>query len=184
MNTYQRHGDRVRIATAADFNGTRWTTMALRLEMPRGASYLMPAGAVMRLFKRHNGRDAVAVTAAPPDLDIAASRTGDRLFLHVANLAYARPTAATLAVDGRRITAGRVLEIAPTDLRLAANETRPDAFAPTEKPLPVTPDRHRHLALPASLGERRRARDRLTLPDPFGPRPPACYRITAGRSSR
>ena len=139
MNTYQRHGNRVRIATVADFNGTRWTTMALRLEMPRGASYLMPAGAVMRLFKRHNGRDAVAVPAAPPDLDIAASRTGDRLFLHVANLAYARPTAATLAVDGRRITAGRVLEIAPTDLRLAANEARPDAFTPTEKPLPVTP---------------------------------------------
>jgi gamma-glutamyltranspeptidase len=93
----------------------------------------------MRLFKRHNGRDAVAVPTAPPDLDIAASRTGDRLFLHVANLAYARPTAATLAVDGHRITAGRVHEIAPTDLRLAANETRPDAFTPTEKPLPVTP---------------------------------------------
>jgi hypothetical protein len=28
LNTYQRHGRRVGIATAADFNGTRWTVVA------------------------------------------------------------------------------------------------------------------------------------------------------------
>jgi len=55
MNLYQRHGARVKIAHDADFNGTRWTTNALIHQMPAGMSYLLPAGAVARLFKRHNG---------------------------------------------------------------------------------------------------------------------------------
>ena len=63
LNLYQRHGDRVRIATIADFNGTRWTTVAIRLQVPRGISYLTPAGSVMRLFGRHNGTAAVSVKA-------------------------------------------------------------------------------------------------------------------------
>ena len=40
LNTYQRHGARVAMATAADFNGTRWTVVAVRLQVPRGVSYL------------------------------------------------------------------------------------------------------------------------------------------------
>ena len=86
LNTYQRHGARVRIATAADFNGTRWTVVAVRVQVPRGVSYLTPAGSVMRLFGRHRGQEGVSVQSAPSDLDIAASRTANRLFLHVANL--------------------------------------------------------------------------------------------------
>src|SRR5205823_65663 len=60
MNTYHRHGGRVKIATAADFCGSRWTTNALMLQVPGGISYLLPAGAVMRLFRKHNGPRAVA----------------------------------------------------------------------------------------------------------------------------
>jgi alpha-L-arabinofuranosidase len=135
MNIYQRHGDRVRIATAADFNGTRWTTVAVMLPVPRGSSYLLPAGAVMRLFKRHNGGDAVAVRGAPADLDIAASRSADRLFLHVANLAFDRSVAASFAVDSRTITGGRVIEIAPDDVRRVVSQDEPNVFEPKERPL-------------------------------------------------
>src|SRR5438876_11754481 len=49
LNLYQRHGATVKIATAADFNGTRWTSNALIHQMPAGISYLLPSGAVMRL---------------------------------------------------------------------------------------------------------------------------------------
>ncbi len=139
MNIYQRHGARVRIATAADFNGTRWTVVAIRLQVPRGVSYLTPAGAVMRLFGRHNGREAVAIRAAPSELDIVASRSGERLFLHVANLSYRRSVPARFAVHGRRIVGGRVLEIAPADLRQAVSEDEPDAFAPAERQFPAAP---------------------------------------------
>ena len=158
MNTYQRHGARVGIATAADFNGTRWTVVAVRTQVPRGVSYLTPVGSVMRLYKRHNGRDSVAVTAAPADLDVAASRTGDVLFLHVANLRYADAVDATFAVEGRTVTGGRVVEIAPADPRSAVSQDEPDAFAPRERSLRTGPEwRWRFPAASVSVVELRLA---------------------------
>jgi alpha-L-arabinofuranosidase len=153
LNAYQRHGRRVRIATVADFEGTRWTVVAVRVQVPRGVSHLTPAGSVARLFKRHNGREAVAVGRAPPDLDVAASRAGDRVYLHVANLSYGRSVAARFAVDGRGIAGGRVVEIAPPDLRRAVSQDEPDVFRPVERPLPAGEARWRFPAGSVSVVE-------------------------------
>ncbi len=136
MNIYQRHGDRVKIATAADFCGSRWTTNALMLQVPGGISYLLPAGAVMQLFGRHNGTQAVAVKSAPNSLDIAASRLGQKIFLHVANTDYSQFTEARLAVEGAAITGARVFEIAPESPRQAITERQADVFSPKEHVLP------------------------------------------------
>ncbi|HYT61817.1 MAG TPA: hypothetical protein VEL06_16685 [Haliangiales bacterium] len=135
MNLYQRHGQRVQIATTADFNGTRWTTNAVIHQVPGGVSYLLPAGAVARLFKRHNGNEGVSVKSSPPGLDIAASRTGDKIFLHVANLNYGRSVEATFTVNGMIATGGRVLEIAPENPRQEISPLNPDVFRPAERPL-------------------------------------------------
>ena len=56
FNIYQRHGARVKMAIAADFEGTRWTANAVMLQVPRGVSYLMPVASVAQLFKAHGGR--------------------------------------------------------------------------------------------------------------------------------
>jgi alpha-L-arabinofuranosidase len=135
MNLYHRHGARVRMTTGADFAGTRWTVNAVLIQVPRGLSYLTPVASIMRLYKRHNGAHGVAVKAAPQGLDLAASRTGDRVFLHVANLQYHGPVEASFSVEGRTIAGGRVFEIAPEDPRLAVGPEQPDVFAPKEKPL-------------------------------------------------
>jgi len=137
LNTYQRHGARLDIATAADFNGTRWTVAAVRLQVPRGVSYLTPAGSVMRLFGRHVGEHAVAVDRAPPDLDIAASRARNRIYLHVACTRYQGSVRAAFEAEGSRIAAGRVIEIAPGDLRQAVSQDEPDVFAPKEHAIGV-----------------------------------------------
>jgi hypothetical protein len=136
MNLYQRHGARVKIATASDFNGSRWTTNSVIHQVPAGVSYLLPAGAVARVFKRHNGTQGVAVKTAPSNLDIAASRTGGKFFLHVANLNFYLSTEVTLAVDGMATTGGRVLEIAPENPRQEVSPLNPDVFKPREHPLP------------------------------------------------
>jgi hypothetical protein len=106
------------------------------LQVPGRISYLMPVGSIARLFKRHNGKQAVAVKSAPGELDIAASRSENRVFLHVVNLSYARTVRASLAVEGRRIAGGRVFEIAPEDPREYVNVDQPGVFAPCEKPIP------------------------------------------------
>ncbi len=136
MNSYQRAGARVKIATCADFNGNRWTSSALLLQIPGRLSYLLPAGAVMRLFKHHNGRQAIAVTSAPGSLDIAASRTGKKVFLHVANKDFNGSTEVSFSVKGETIIAARVLAIAPDSLRHEASEINPRAFQPQEHVLP------------------------------------------------
>jgi len=139
MNTYQRHGAQVKIATAADFCGTRWTVNAVMMPVPGGKSYLMPVGSVMRLFKRHNGKQGVAVKSAPRDLDIAASRDGNRLFLHVANMNYHESLEVAFAVNGTTVTGGKVFEIAPQSPRAYVSEADPNVFAPVEKVLPPNP---------------------------------------------
>jgi alpha-L-arabinofuranosidase len=134
-NIYQRHGATVRIATAADFAGTRWTVNAVMIPVPGGVSYLMPVGAVTRLFKRHNGRQGLAVRSAPSDLDIAASRSGNKLYLHVANLSYRRPVEVAFAVDGMTVAGGRVFEIAADNPRTYASQEQPTVFDAVEKGL-------------------------------------------------
>ena len=136
MNLYQRHGARVQIATAADFNGNRWTTNALLHQVPGGASYLLPVGAVMRLFKRHQGTHGVSVDSAPLTLDIAASRAGDRFYLHVANMSFSSATEAVVNIPGFVTKGGRVLEIAPESPRQEISSLNVDAFKPREHPLP------------------------------------------------
>jgi alpha-N-arabinofuranosidase len=133
MNLYQRHGSRVKIATTSDFNGTRWTTNSLIHQVPGGISYLLPAGAVARLFRRYNGTQGVALQAAPSHLDIAASRSENVIFLHVGNMNYDNAVDVTFAVKGMFVTGGRVLEIAPENPRQEISPLNPDVFKPAER---------------------------------------------------
>jgi alpha-N-arabinofuranosidase len=139
LNLYQRHGASVKIATAADFNGTRWTNVAVMLQTPRGVTYLMPVASVARLFRKINGTDGVSVKTAPAGLDIAASRTAGKVYLHVANVEYRRSVEADFAVAGMKITGGRVHEIAPQDLRQEVSQDKPNVFKPREVALPDGP---------------------------------------------
>ncbi|MEO8663639.1 MAG: alpha-L-arabinofuranosidase C-terminal domain-containing protein [Bryobacteraceae bacterium] len=138
MNTYQRHGDRVKIATAADFCGTRWTVNAVMLPVPGGRSYLMPVASVMRLFRRYNGSQGIHVSSAPTALDIAASRTQHDVWLHVANTSFSSPVTATFQIKGHTISGGQVFEIAPQDPREYVNADQPDTLRPVERTLPRT----------------------------------------------
>ena len=114
LNTHQRHGDLLRIATAADFCGTRWQNNAVIIPTPRGntRAYLQPVARVMQLYRHHIGSHAIKVTAAPAALDVVASRRGETVFVHVANTERARAVRATVAIGGAAARDGRVFEIA------------------------------------------------------------------------
>jgi alpha-N-arabinofuranosidase len=136
MNIYQRHGAHVKIATAADFQGTRWTNNAVMVGVPSGRSYLMPVASIARLFKRYNGTQGVAVTSAPAGLDVAASRSGNTIYLHVANVRFRGSIEASFAVQGMKVMSGRTWAIAPANLRQFVSLDQPDVFAPVESPIP------------------------------------------------
>jgi alpha-L-arabinofuranosidase len=108
LNVHERNGDVLKIATLADFCGTRWQNNAVMIPVPGGKSFLMPVAMVMSLYRKHTGKQAVAVTGAPDGLDAVASRTGDRVFLHVVNTRRTQSVQATFRVQGRNLAAGRV----------------------------------------------------------------------------
>ena len=136
LNVHQRHGDVLKIATAADFCGTRWQVNAVMIPVPGGQSYLMPVARVMSLYRHHTGTHAAQVLRMPDGLDCVASLAGDRVYLHVANTHRTKGVEAELTIAGRTITSGTVHEIA-TSPENEITEFNPDDIAPVAKPLPA-----------------------------------------------
>lgn len=137
FHVYERNGDIVKIATLADFCGNRWMVNALMIPTPAGGSrtYLMPVARVMQLYRAHTGSAGLDVIKAPNALDVTASRTADRIFLHVVNTSMTAPCAAAVGLSGLRIASGRVFEIA-ADPFSEVTEFEPDFLAPREHALP------------------------------------------------
>lgn len=137
LNTHQRHGDVLEIATAADFCGTRWQNNAVIIPTPRGnnRAYLQPVARVMQLYRRHIGSHAIKVAGAPATLDVVASRRGDTVFLHVANTERTRPVSASISVGGTPPKSGRVFEIAGDPSVEVSYLNAGDVMKVVEKPL-------------------------------------------------
>jgi hypothetical protein len=111
LNNHQRHGDVLKIATAADFCGTRWQVNALMIPVPHGRSYLMPVARVMQLYRHHIGTHAVEVKSSSDGLDVVASRRGDTLFLHVVNTNRERSVEAQLKLPSPSSARATAFEI-------------------------------------------------------------------------
>ncbi len=134
FNMYQRNGDVVKILTLADFCGTRWMNNAVMITVPGGKAYMMPVARAMALFRRHTGKRAVTVRSAPEGLDVTASRTGRRVFLHVVNTNRTRAVSAHLSVEGMEVESGRVFEIAAAP-ELDVMLSNADVLAPVRREL-------------------------------------------------
>ena len=111
LNLHQRHGDLLQIANIGDFCGTRWQTNVIMIPTPGGKSYLMPIGKVTALYRKHTGRQFVSVSGAASDLDITASRTGEKFFLHVINTHRTRAQSCHLAIKGFEVQSGVAFEL-------------------------------------------------------------------------
>ncbi len=134
LNVHERNGDVLKIATLDDFIGVRWMTCAVFLVQPGTRSYMLPVARVLSLFRRHRGTRALAVLEAPPELDVTASRTGGRFFLHVANTSRTRELTAIIGVDGMHVKSGKVFQIVE-DPRFEVDPRSESRLAPTERPL-------------------------------------------------
>jgi len=134
MNVHERNGDVLKISTLADFCGTRWNNNALMIPVPEGRPYLMPVALMMGLYRKHVGTHGVRLVGGPEGLDVAASRTGDRLFLHVVNTQRRRPVEARFAAQGLRIKTGRASWFA-LEPELEIIEYRKDQQVPQERAL-------------------------------------------------
>jgi alpha-N-arabinofuranosidase len=147
LNVHERHAEVLKIATLADFCGTRWQVNALMIPVPGGRSYLMPVGLVMALYRKHSGQKACTVVESPEGLDVTASRdplsagarpsvgARNRLFLHVVNTDRTRSVAARIGIAGHVGREGKVFALA-ADPEVEVIETDPDVVRLSEGALP------------------------------------------------
>ncbi len=135
LNVHERNGDVLKIATLADFCGTRWQVNAVMIPMPRGNAFLMPVARVMSLYRHHSGENAVTVTTTPPDLDVTASLSGDTLYLHIVNVNRTQSLRIHIQVEGMDLQDGKIFEIA-ADPEFEVMRDTADILAPEEKPAP------------------------------------------------
>jgi len=136
LHTHQRHGDVLKIATAADFCGTRWQNNAVIIPTPKGSNraYLQPVARVMQLYRHHIGSHAITVAGAPDGLDVVASRRDDRVYLHVANTRRTKPISAAIRIANAVPRSGRVFEIAADPDVEVSYLNSADVMKTTEKP--------------------------------------------------
>ena len=137
LNVHERNGDLIKIATLADFCGTRWQNNAIIIPTPQGSgkAFMMPVAMVMALYRKHTGQDAVRVLSFPSDLDVTASITGNRIFLHVVNTNRTQAISTQLKIRGRNIDSGRSFCIA-LEPDYEVFEYRPEITGPKESSIP------------------------------------------------
>ena len=135
LNNHQRHGEWLKIATAADFCGTRWQVNAVMIPTPGGQSYLMPVARIMQLYRHHSGTHALKIQHTPEGLDVAASRKGSKVFLHVVNTLRNRPVKARFQVDGFVVKQGRVFEISDDPMTEISHLNSATVMKIRERPL-------------------------------------------------
>lgn len=130
LNVIMRHSDVIDIATMADFFGNLWQVNALMIPSPvpfYGMPYLQPVGAVMSLFRHHQGTHAVDCTYTG-DIDAVASRTEDTVYIHIANtdLHQAQQISLNIGQQGimYMIAADPGTEITPDNINVFAVEQK------------------------------------------------------------
>ena len=98
---------------------------------------MMPVALVMSLYRHHTGEKAVDVSSAPGDLDVTASRSGEKIYLHVINTNRDRSVSASLRIDGMKIVSGRIFELAAGP-EFEVIQTQSDEISPRQKNLPAS----------------------------------------------
>jgi alpha-N-arabinofuranosidase len=89
----------------------------------------------MSLYRHHTGNKAVDVSKMPDGLDVTASRTGDRIYLHVVNTNRERSATAKLVINRMKIKTGRIFELAANP-EFEVIQTQSDRIVPVKKDLP------------------------------------------------
>ncbi|MEM6363408.1 MAG: alpha-L-arabinofuranosidase [Planctomycetota bacterium] len=138
LNVHQRHGDILKIATAADYCGNRWQVNAVMLPTPegKGDAFLMPVARVMSLYRHHVGKQHLTTTSTPDGLDVVASRTGDTIYLHVVNTRRTQSVRTRLQTVGLTPMEAVAYQVAG-EPEQEITRFQSDIFNPVEKALDV-----------------------------------------------
>lgn len=129
LNTIHRNSDIIDIATMADFFGTVWQVNAILIAGRKKGmfAYFQPVGTVMSLFGRYQGKKALDISYAG-SIDAVASRTGKKVYLHIANTDMNASQEIRLDLGGETIESVKVRGVAE-DILTEITPCNPEVFA-------------------------------------------------------
>jgi alpha-N-arabinofuranosidase len=136
LNCHERHADVLKIATAADFCGTRWQVNALIIPVPQGKAYLMPVARVMQLYHAHIGTHAVTASGES-GLDVVGSRAGETIYLHVVNTNPHRSVTGKLKLSEGEAHSSRAFTIADDPMVEVSELNSDSVMQVAERELPA-----------------------------------------------
>lgn len=136
MNLHERNGDQLKIATLADFCGTRWQVNAVMIPVPGGNAFMMPVAKIMRLYRKKSGKEFLTSNCSNTDLDTTASRSGNKIYLHIVNTNRMTPAKIMLKVSGMVIDSGTAFELS-ADPEFEILSGTDDPLIPIERILAV-----------------------------------------------
>ena len=110
-NVHERNGDLLKIATMADFCGTRWQVNAVMIPVPAGRPFLMPVAKVMALYSKYSGKEFLRTNSTSDLLDITGSRTGDSFYLHIVNTSRTNAVPVKFLINGKTIVSAKAYEL-------------------------------------------------------------------------
>ena len=141
LNVIHRNSDIIDIATMADFFGNVWQVNAILLagRKKQMIAYFQPVATVMHLFGKYQGEQAIDVSI--PGVDCVASRTGNKVFLHLVNTDM--HSAKEILLDADAPIADVKMYGVSEDILTEVTPCNPDVFAVKEMPVAG-----RHITLP------------------------------------
>jgi len=111
-NVIMRNSDILDIATLADFFGNVWQVNAIIIPTEDNSkTYMQPVGHVMSLFAHHQGKHYADVSHNGP-IDVTASKTDNRIYLHIVNTEMNSDQKINLDTGDRKIASARMYCIA------------------------------------------------------------------------
>jgi hypothetical protein len=146
-HVHERNGDLLKIATLADFCGTRWQVNAIMIPVPNGRPYLMPVAKVMALYRKYSGNEYLQTVTTSDKLDVTGSRKGNTFYLHIVNTSRSETIPVEFRIDGTKIISGKVYEISE-DPEYEIISADNDRLQPKEKSIAVN---QAYLVPPASV---------------------------------
>ena len=123
----------------ADFCGTRWQVNAVMIPVPSSEAFMMPVAKIMHLYRHHTGKSFINVEGMPGELDVTASRTDNKIFLHVVNTNRIKAINSFFKIDNSAFSSGKALELS-TDPSFEIMSASNDPLQPKETTIiPGTP---------------------------------------------
>ena len=136
LNMYHRAGDALKIAIICDYAGTKWLCHGVIIPSIYGKAFMLPVTHVGSLYSHHVGKKAVAVSNTPAYLDVTASRTGKKVFLHVANTSRTRSVKTTIGIENMKVEGGKAFTICQPSTFEVFNRETSDHLDPVEQSVP------------------------------------------------